>query len=66
MKPTVPEKYCPNCKKVKLAACFHRLNSSVDGLNHYCKDCVQEGARKRASKRKFQIKPANLRFMATL
>lgn len=45
-------KYCPKCGRNLPVDCFHKKNSSVDGLQNECKDCKREANQKSYQKKK--------------
>jgi hypothetical protein len=40
------KKICNKCNKLKLKKEFTKLATSKDGLNYYCRPCINEAAKK--------------------
>jgi hypothetical protein len=55
----VPEgqKYCPDCKTVKVEADFGRNKAARDGLNSYCKACRSERNKRAYRKKAYDMTP---------
>ncbi len=48
-------KYCPHCKEWHLLTDFHSSSSSSDGLQSWCKDCLNEYGRQRTAMKKSSV-----------
>ena len=51
-------KYCPHCKEWHLLTDFHSSSSSSDGLQSWCKDCLNEYGRQRTAMKKSSVQAA--------
>ena len=56
--PTLTEKECPHCKKVKAAEGFYRYSLSQDGLYNICKVCHADQAKARQDAKAGMCPPA--------
>lgn len=56
--PTLTEKECPHCKKVKAAEGFYRYSLSQDGLYNICKVCHADQAKARQEAKAGMCPPA--------
>lgn len=56
---TEQTKVCSKCNKELPISHFHCNNSSVDGLQYYCKDCMREANKVIAEKRRDALKQVN-------
>lgn len=56
--PTLTEKECPHCKKIKAAEGFYRYSLSQDGLYNICKVCHADQAKARQEAKAGMCPPA--------
>lgn len=53
-------KYCPACKEVLDISLFYKNKNKTNGLNSYCKDCLDEETSRTSSFRQSKYKAAKL------